>query len=141
MNKTILLELTEKEAELLGYGLIKEGYYWRDADPKAISRTAKEKNVEICNIVWQKLEEAKQVKEDTLITDKDFKDLISLANGQYARLPLDLHISNIKVEDAHIRLICLANALIMWLNGKSLLKRLAKFDFTDMSCQYEETND
>lgn len=138
MSKMILLELTEKEAELLGLGIIREGYYWRDVDPKDVSRTIKEKNTATCDKLWAKLDVAKHVKEDIAIVHKDFMDVVSLANMEYRHLPLDLHISSIKVEDAHIRLICLANALIVWLNGKNLLKRLPKFDFTDMSAQYEE---
>lgn len=141
MSKVILLELTEKEAEVLANGLIKERYSWEGKDPMEVPRTIIDKSIEICNSAWAKLDEAKHAKPDLLITAKDLFHIKSLAKNEYLNLRNDLHISNKIVEQEDFVHISLASALIMWLNGKSLLKRLAKFDFTDHSSEFEEMDE
>lgn len=141
MSKTILVELTEKEVEVIQNGIIKERYSISETDPMEIPRTSLEKSMEACHSVWAKLDEAKQGKPDLLITSKDLFYIKSLAKNEYLNLRSDLHISNKIVEQEDFVHISLANALIMWLNGNKLLKRLAKFDFTDHSSQYEEMDE
>ena len=134
MNKTILLELTEKEVEVLqtAIPLLNESV-------ENARYAEKESKTKVHEAIAKKIQLALEPKEEVLIKFNDLHQIISLANMEYHRLPLDLHISDQKVEFSHIRHICLASATIMWLNGSGLLKRLAKFDFTDMSCQYEES--
>ncbi len=73
------------------------------------------------------------------ITAKDLFLIISLAKDQYKLLPNGLHISGKLVEENDFKHIALANAVIMWLNRNGALKKLAKFDYTDHSAQYEES--
>ena len=138
MSKIILLELTEKEAELLAQGLIKEKASWEDKDPMEVTQTAINKALEGCNSAWAKLDEAKHAKPDLLITAKDLFYIKSLAKSEYLNLRGEMHISNKIVEQEDFVHISLASALIMWLNKNNLLKRLAKFDFTDHSSEFEE---
>ena len=76
--------------------------------------------------------------QELVITYKDLFHLVSLAKGQYLLLPNDLHISDVRVEENDYKHIALANAVIMWLNNKNALNKIARFDYTDKSCQYEE---
>ena len=134
----ILLELTEKEfamVDLAISGLWKASSVLYEENKQETDR----KNMEACNSVITKLDLTYEPQEAILITSKDFFDLMSLTKLEYHRLTADLHLSNKKVEENDFKHISLASALIMWLNGKNLLKRLVKFDYTDQSSQYEET--
>ena len=135
----ILLELSEKELELLKQGLIKQTYWWDDQT--SVSDSLREGMVELCNSLWAKLDNSNRTKPDFLISAKDLFYLVSLAKNEYHHLRADLYISNKRVEENDFKHIALASALIMWLNGHRLLKRLVKFDFTDTSAQYEETEE
>lgn len=137
MSRTILVELTEKEVEALENGLIKEKASLEDARSSEIGKTAIEKKLEGCNSAWAKLDNAKRVKPDAIITNKDLFLIKSMAKSEYNNLSNDLHISKKKVEEEDFVHISLANALIMWLNSKNLLKRLAVFDYTDESFKYD----
>lgn len=134
----ILLELTEKELKILESALIKEKVYWEDADPKQISRTLIENNKIVCNTLWSKLDESKQSKNDVLITFKDLSHIKSVAMDNYNDIPMNLQISNKKVEQKDFVHISLASSLISWLNNKQLLKNLVRFDYTDDSAEFEE---
>ena len=134
----ILLELTPQEAELVQNGLLKEKSLWEDPEKNWGNRTSAENNANRCAVILDKLLVAEQPQEQAVITFRDLFLMISNAKSQYLALPLDLHISNKKVEEVDFKHIALANALIMWLNGNSLLKKLARFDYTDNSNQYEE---
>lgn len=130
----ILLELTKKEAEVIRQALALK----KDLPPKdGIGLTEKEKEDKFSDLVLAKLEAASQPKQDALLSYKDLFLIIDSAKQNYLNLSPDLHISNKKVEENDFKHIALANAVIVWLSSKSLLKRLAKFDFTDSSCQYE----
>lgn len=135
----ILLELTEKELEVLKQGLIKEKESWVDRDD--VSSRFKDTVHEVCNSAWAKLDACTQPKPDFLISAKDLFYLVSLAKNEFSHLRADLYISNKRVEENDFKHIALANALIMWLNGNKILKNLVKFDFTDTSAQYEETEE
>jgi hypothetical protein len=137
MNKTILLELTEKEAEVVNRSLIREKDYWSAMGPE-VSGVLIENNLTVVVDVVKKLWASNQPQEDVLIQAKDFLNLIAMARKEFLRLNGDLHISNKKVEQKDLVHISVANSLIVWLNGKNLLKKLVKFDYTDHSCDYEE---
>lgn len=138
MSKTILLELTEKEAEVLAAAIVKEKSSWEDKDPKEASPTLIENSLRVCNRLWAKLDDANRPQPHVLMEPKDLYRIIDLAKTDYCRLPLDLHISGKKIELGDYKHISLANAVILWLNGAGLLKKLPKFNVTDSSNQYEE---
>jgi hypothetical protein len=133
-----LLELTEKELEVLRDGLIKEKYSWEDKDPLEVSRTTIENKLNSCHSSWSKLDSASNSQKEVLITARDLIHIVSLAKTEYTKLRGDLHISEKRVEESDFVHIALANVLIMWLNNKDCLKKLAKFDYTDQSAQFEE---
>lgn len=118
MSKTYLVELTEYEIEHLQDGL-------SGLKPSILS----------------KLNEALIPQENILITHKDYKNLLSLAKDEWVKLPKELRISNKETDDKDLVRFSLANALIMWLNNKNVLKRLVRFDFTDHSNEYDSTGD
>lgn len=74
---------------------------------------------------------------DLLITAKDLAEIKSLAIKEYRNLPMTVIISNKVMEQKDLSHISLANALILWLSSKGALSRLAKFDYTDRSFDYE----
>lgn len=135
----ILLELTNKELELLKQGLIKEEIWWQDKED--ISGSLRETKTHLCHSLWAKLDNVEQIQPDALISSKDLFYLVSSAKTEFLGLRADLYLSNKRVDENDFKHIALANALIMWLNGHKLLKRLVKFDFTDISSQYEETEE
>lgn len=126
MNK-ILLELTEKEAEAIKevLGLEKESI-----SKDKIGFTEQQRKTGICNSIIGKIGAAFEPKTEMLIRSQDLFDLISLAKGEYHHIRANTFISNKRVEEGHLIHIALANALISWLNGKSLLKNNVKFDIT-----------
>lgn len=134
----ILLELTEKEFEMVqlavGTAFIANSEAY-DTNKQEVNR----KRMDTYNAVLSKLELSSKPKEDVLITSKDLSHLKSLAKGEYHRLPGNLQISNKTVEQEDFVHISLANAVVMWLNSKDLLKRVARFDYTDDSFEYEES--
>lgn len=134
--KTILVELTEKELNLLQNALIKEKYYW--GDNKESDSSVIEDKTTLCNRIWSKLDSAHIAPPDALISIKDLFYMISTAKDQYCKLPSDLNISNKKVDEGDFKHISLANSVLVWLNSNNLLKRLVRFDYTDKSSQYEE---
>ncbi len=135
----ILLELTEKELEVLKQGLAKEQDSW--VDRTDVSNGFRDAVNEVCDSVKAKLDSCAQTRPEVLISAKDLFYLISSAKNEYGHLRADLYISNKRVEENDFKHIALANALIMWLNEKKVLKNLVKFDFTDTSAQYEETEE
>lgn len=142
MNKNVFVELNGREVEVIEQGLINKECSLHDSIEKGqIVKTTGEKMIESCHSAWAKLDNAKHPQQDVIITAKDLADIKSIAKGEFFNLGSDLHISNKKVEQEDLVHICLANALIMWLNRHNLLKRTAKFDFTDHSSQYEEMDE
>jgi hypothetical protein len=135
----ILLELTEKEADILKQAIIKEKYHWEDQLRADVSKTLIDNNLNTCNSISTKLDLASQPQPDLLITSKDLFHIKSLAKGQFHELRGDLQISNKRVEEEDLVHISLANAVIMWLNGRGVLKKVARFDCTDDSFEYEES--
>ena len=135
MSRTILLELSEKEAEFIREVIALE----KEAVDKSDSMYAeKQRKTGICNSFLAKVDLASLPQEDLLISFKDLNHLVSLAKNEYKGLRSDLHISDKKVDESDYKHISLASAVIMWLNQRGLLKKLARFDYTDNSCQYEE---
>lgn len=135
----ILLELSEKELEVLKQGLIKEKYFWEEKE--GISSGLRDDKADLCNSLWAKLDVCDRVKPDILISLKDLFHIVSVAKNEYFNLRADLYVSNKRVEENDFKHIALANSLIMWLNGHRLLKQLVKFDLTDTSSQYEQTEE
>ncbi len=138
MNKTILLELTEKEAEVVRNAVARESNYWCDECPKDTSRTLKENMTNSCQSITGKLYEASLPREHFPITSNGLFHILSMAKNEFLRLPAELYLTNKKVEENEFVHISVATALIMWLNKEGLLKKLAVFDYTDHSCDYEE---
>ena len=141
MNKKILVELTPKEAQVLNNALIKERHFWEDQTPEEASRTTKEDNISLCNSIWAKVDSADRPQEDQLISIQDLYFMISQAKAEYVRLPADLYISRKRVEMQDLTHISLAMSVIGWLNSKNLLKKIANFDITDHSYEYESSED
>jgi len=141
MSKKILLELTESEVEMIQSGIEMEKSGWLAEDIADTSRTLIENNVRHCDSVLAKLSEANKPQHDVLIGSNDLFLIISAAKHEYNRIRGDLRISNKPIEEKDFVHIALANSMIMWLNGKNLLKRLAKFDYTDHSYESEETEE
>jgi hypothetical protein len=135
----ILLELTEKEVEVLKQALLKEKLSWEDRSD--VSSRFKEAVIETCNSTWAKIDKASQRQEQALIGPKDLFHMVSVAKSEYGHLPADLHLSNKRVEQNDFKHISLASAVIMWLNSKNLLKKAVKFDFTNLSSEFEETEE
>ena len=135
----ILLELTEKEAELvqklaLNYGLVPRNKEVEDF-------TDYERRIDNTKNISDKVDLALLPQPEHPITDKDLFHIISMAKDQYLALPADLHISNKKVREDDFKHISLASAVVVWLNSKNLLKRLAGFEFTDHAYDFEDTNE
>ncbi len=140
MSKTILLELTEKEAELVQKGVLNRQTTW-DLDGKDGDFNDHENHLKRCDTILSKLEKASLPQEDHLITFKDLFYIVSLAKGQYHSLPSNPHLSGKEVKEGDLKHISLANAVIMWLNSNRLLKKLAVFDFTDSGYEFEQTEE
>ena len=139
MNKTILLELTEKEANAIDIAMgIQELNFTHGS---GMTFSEKERALNTCKSVRDKIEEAIKPKEDLAIFYKDFHHIKNLAHDQFFEQRADIHISHVKVGENDLVHISLANAMIMWLNSKGLLKRLAKFDVTDSSLDFESNED
>jgi hypothetical protein len=132
----ILLELTEQEAEIVRNGILLEQQVRGKED-----RTDYDNKVSRCDKILFKLWAAKEPQKDVLIGPKDLVQIVSTAKSQHVFLPANLYISNKKVEEEDFRYISLANSLILWLNGKELLKKLVRFDITDLSNEFEETEE
>ena len=134
----ILLELTEKEVDF-----VKEviGLEKQSVENSTVGWDEKQRKIGICNSFLAKVEESVKPKGDVLITAKDLFFLISQAKSEYSHLPLDMHLSVKFVEKKDLAHISVANAMIMWLNGRNLLKRLPRFDVTDSSCKFEEMDE
>lgn len=133
-----LLELTEKEIDFLKEVISLE----KESVAKSDARFAeKQRKTSICDSFLAKVELASQPKEDLFIGHNDLFLIISSAKQKYLALPANLFISNKIVEENDFKHIALANAVIMWLNSKNLLKRLVGFDYTDKQYQYETTEE
>lgn len=141
MSKKILLELTESEVEVVERAIKIEKNSWLATDIMQASRTLIENNTRYCDSVLTKLEVASKPQNDVLIKSKDLFLMISQAKDEYGKIRGDLRISNKPIEEKDFVHIAVANSVIMWLNGKQLLKRLAKFDYTDHSYEFEETEE
>jgi hypothetical protein len=134
----ILLELTEKETDFIKEVIALEKVAVANSD---VGFAEKERKTGICDSFLAKVEAAEKPKEDLLITYKDLFYLISATKEKYLWLGSEIYISNKLVEQNYYNYISLANALIMWFNSKGILKKLAAFDYTDQSAQYEETDE
>jgi len=66
-----------------------------------------------------------------LINYKDVFNIFSVARSQYVNRRLPMYISKKLIEPNEAPIIAAMEALIMYLNSKSLLKRLVKFDYKD----------
>ena len=122
----ILLELTEDELNIIAKAIAAE----RKLDEQLWFKE-KEKKEETCVSVLNKVETARIEPQDERIKFSDFENMIGIAKQNYTRLNTEIFISNKKVEENHLTYLCFIEALISWLNQKKLLKRLARFDFTD----------
>lgn len=137
MGKTFLLELTEKEVDVLQNALIREKFFWGRKGQEEASSTTIDNNINTCDSVLNKLEKSFQKQSTILITAKDLFFIKSLANDEYRRLPSNTKLSGKEVEQKDLVHISVANALISWFNSKDILKRLVRFDNTDDSFDYE----
>lgn len=137
----VLLELTQQEAEVLGHAIILKEIALQDELKKSIGKTTLEGDITRCHSLWSKLDKAKHPQQDVLITSKDLFRIICMAKEEYLKLGSETYISEKEVPQNELVHISLASAVISWLNSKNLLKRLARFDFTDSSCKYEETTE
>lgn len=128
----MIIEMSEREAEvvlkLMSLGL---------ANNPEENKETKSKMVELALSATTSILEAHTPPEPLKITLNDLFLIKSAANAEYQRLPINLHISNKAVESSDLVHIALANSFIMWLNGKHVLKKLAGFDYTDLSAEYE----
>lgn len=122
----ILLELTETELNIIAKAMATE----QKLDEQMFFNE-KEKKEALCVSVMTKIEAARIEPKDELITSKDFEGMISIAKQNYTRLGTEIFITNKKVEENFLTYLCFMESFVAWLNGKKLLKRLAKFDFTD----------
>lgn len=134
--KLFLLELTEKETDYLHEALVNSLQLALAAD---LRETEKERYIARFSNLADKLKVATQPRDNDLLSNRDLHDIISMAKKEYLSLPHDLHISNKVVEPTDFKHIALVNAAIMVFNSKNLMKNVAKFDYTDKSGDYEET--
>jgi len=133
-----LLELTLKEAEMVKNALLAEKSLWKEVDRNWGNRTNADSNADVCDAAIAKVDAACEKQPEVLITNKDLFFIISNAKSFYSNIPSNVYISNKKIEENDFKHIALVNSIVMWLNGKNLVKKLVKFDYTDHSCQYEE---
>jgi len=122
----ILLELTEQELNIIQKAISTQ----RALDEKLLFND-KERKETLCVTVLSKIETARIEPKDELIKFNDFELMISTAKNNYARMDSEIFISNKKVTENYLTYLCFMEAFVSWLNHRSLLKRLAKFDFTD----------
>jgi hypothetical protein len=139
MSKTILLELTERETELLQKAI--STYLIKDRDMEKEDIADHDKRIARCNSILTKASSALQTQEDHIASYEDLLAILSMAKDQYLALPADLHISKKKIREEDYKHIAIVNSVIVWLNGNRLLKRLATFNVTDHSCDFEDNND
>lgn len=128
----ILVEMSEHEAAAV-LKLMEVGWL----NYREENKETKSKMSELAISATKKLIAAHTPTEPLKISENELFLLKSAANAEYQRLPTNLHISNKRVDTQDLVHIALANALIMWLNGKNVLKRLAQFDYTDLSSEFE----
>lgn len=140
MSRTILLELTEKEAEIVRKGILHEEASWAK-DGSDGDFNDHENKLNRCKVILAKWEEANKPQVEETITFNDMFNIVSMAKDEYLNLSHPLHISRTKIEEKFFVHISLAQSLIVWLNSKKLLKRLASFEFTDHSTDFEDGND
>ena len=122
----ILLELTEQELDTIAIAMAAE----RKLDRNLLFND-KERKDALCASVINKVKLARIKPNDELIEFKDFESMVSVAKQNYFRLDSQIFMSNKKVEENYFVYLCFVEAFTAWLNGKNLLKRLPKFDFTD----------
>lgn len=122
----ILLELTEQELNIIQKAISTQ----RALDEKLLFND-KERKETLCVTVLSKIETERIEPKDELIKFNDFELMISTAKNNYARMDSEIFISNKKVTENYLTYLCFMEAFVSWLNHRSLLKRLAKFDFTD----------
>lgn len=131
--KTVLVEFTEREAEMalrciaLAKGSILDGQ---------IGYTEQEREARIHDSIAAKIELAGKPKEDVLVTAKDLFRIKDLAGKEYLKIYHGMTLSYKLVDKDDFVHISLANAFIGWLNSNSLLKRAVRFDYTDDSDDY-----
>jgi len=121
-----LLELTEEEINIVAKAIITE----RKLDER-LSFSEKERKENVCLSLMNKIEIARIDPKDEMVKFSDFDSIVSIAKENYSRLGTEIFISNKKVEENYLTYLCFLEAFTSWLNRKNLLKRLARFDFTD----------
>jgi len=131
----ILLELTTKEAEFIREVIALEK---NSVTNSKLEWAEKERKTGICNSFLAKVDHASEPQKDVMITANDLFLLISQAKREYLSLNSGLHISGIEVDKKDLPHISVTNALLLFLNGENLLKKMVRFDITDQSGQYEE---
>jgi hypothetical protein len=136
MSKTLLLELTPNEAELLQNSLLKEKSFWESKNSN-MEGAAIERNLNTANLILSKIDDASRTKPDILINFNDLSLIKSNAITEYCKIKNNIKISNKEVEQKDFAHISLANSVFLWLNSKNLLKRFVGFDYTDDSSSYE----
>jgi hypothetical protein len=122
----ILLELTEEELNIIKKAIITE----HKLDEQLLFNE-KQKKERLCLSTLTKIELTTLAQKDTLIKYDDFENMVSIAKQNYVRLGTEVFLSNKKVEENYFVYLCFLEAFTSWLNEKNLLKRLARFDFTD----------
>lgn len=122
----ILLELTESELNIIAKAIAAE----RNLDEQ-LWFNDKQKKEALCVSVLSKVEIARIDPQDEPIKYRDFENMVSTAKSNFTKLNAEIFVSNKKVGENYLTYLCFMEAFISWLNHKSLLKRLAKFDFTD----------
>lgn len=128
----MIIEMSEREAAAV-LKLMEVGWL----NYREENKETKRKMAELAVSATKKMVDAHTEPEPLKITHNDLFLIKSAANAEYQRLSTNLHISNKRVDSCDFVHIALANSLIMWLNGKNLLKRLAGFDYTDLSAEFE----
>lgn len=122
----MLLELTEQELNII----VKSVSAQRELDEQ-LWFNDKQKKEALCVAVLNKIELARIEPKDEIIKYSDFEHMISTAKQNYSRLDAEIFLSNKKLPENYFAYLCFLEAFTSWLNNKGILKRLARFDFTD----------
>ena len=136
----ILIELTEKDLRTIRASVEDS----KNSSVKAYEEAKLEIDkivIERCESVLSKLDQASIPREDVLIKTKDLFLIKSMAVSEHHRLNAPTFLTKVLVEQKDLVHISLVSAFVMWLNNRSLLKNLVKFDYTDDSVNNESIED
>lgn len=78
---------------------------------------------------------------DHSMTSSDLFHVVSGAKTGYANMRSSPYISGKAVEENDLRNVAVIEALLTYLNGNHLLKKIVKFEYTDPVSQYETLED